>query len=206
MQKHSSFLSSTQESREFAEGPPLWVSALPTCRPAEVANSNSTIRSFCHPLSAPTLLLLHDGPHILSQPVYNPNIPTQPQQRLPSPDAGTNLSQPQPNTTAALALAMARCWKNRKGADVEAPFFLHACWNFPAGSKYCFIFLTLTHLLLLLQPDEIWPPELRRKPHETFLLLIVMFMLNKLDNNKVLRKDFRQYKCLSRVQFKANNC
>lgn len=127
VQKHerSLSLSFIQESGEFAEGLhagtlPLGISALPPCRPAEGPDSNGALRPFrsIRPaLPPPALLLLRClliRPHSRPQPashhgaVSYPDIPAQPQHscaRLPSPDTGAYLPQPQPNTTAAVAVA-----------------------------------------------------------------------------------------------------
>lgn len=120
-------LSFTQESGEFAEGLSAWsvplrVSALPARRPAEGPDPDSalrpfsSIRSICPslPPSPLFLRLLLTRPY--SRPrsashhgtVSNPDVPAEPQHsraRLPSPNPGSDLPQPQPDTTAAMAVA-----------------------------------------------------------------------------------------------------
>lgn len=93
-----------QESGEFAEGVssrtlPLRVSALPPCRPAESPDSHSTLR----PALPPPPILHTRRPPRAATPngtVPYPNLPAQ-----PSRDTSAHLSQPQPDTTAAMAVA-----------------------------------------------------------------------------------------------------
>lgn len=145
----------TQESGEFAEGLhawtlPLWVTALPTRRPAEGTDSNSSLCPFCPicsvrpPLSPLTLLLVRcllTCPHNHPQPasrhgtVSYTNIPAQPQHscaRLPPPDTSTYLPKPQPNTAAAMAVATSSTvhvlnQTKKKGVKME----LQPVWKLP---------------------------------------------------------------------------
>lgn len=124
-----------QESGESAEGLharalPLRVSALPTCCPAEGPNADCTLRSdcsLCSSLPSPPWLLFCrflSRPHHPPQPatrhatVPHPNISskTQCSAKLPPPNTGTHLSQPQSNTTEAMAVSYV----------LPLPFFLGA--------------------------------------------------------------------------------
>lgn len=121
------FLSFIQESGEFAEGLPartlpLRVTAVPACRPAEGPDSDSALCPVCSicpslPPPAPLHLLccLLTRPHSRPQSashhdaVPHSDIPAQPQHscaRLPTPNTGAYLPQPQPNTTATMAVVM----------------------------------------------------------------------------------------------------
>lgn len=120
------YLLSVQESGEFAEGLPartlpLRLTAVPTRRPTEGPDSDSTLCAFCSvcpslPPSAPLLLrcLLtrpHNHPQSASHhgAVPHPDLPAQPQHSragLPAPNTGTYLPQPQPDSTATMAVVM----------------------------------------------------------------------------------------------------
>lgn len=120
------YLLSVQESGEFAEGLsartlPLRLTAVSTRRPAEGSDSNSTFCAFCSicpslPPSAPLFLrcLLtcpHNHPQSTSHhdAVSHSDLPTQPQHSrasLPAPNTGAYIPQPQPDSTATMAVVM----------------------------------------------------------------------------------------------------
>lgn len=132
-----------QESGEFAEGLsswplPLWVSAVPTRCPAESPDPDCPHRSFrpvCPSLPPPSTCLCCDhlgSPHQLSKPapghstVSHTNVPAQPQHscaQLPPPNISisAHLSQPQPGTTEAVAVASSSPCHRFQGPAVAVP-------------------------------------------------------------------------------------
>lgn len=128
-----------QESGEFAEGLPAWplplrVPALPSRRPAEGPNSNGPlrpVRTVRPSLPAPPILFRRLLPFAHGRPqpathddtVPHPDVPTKPQHgraHLSPPDTSTDIPQPQPHTTAAVAVATSsRGWQGSVPSDAD---------------------------------------------------------------------------------------